>query len=154
MGHASVFIPLLKGRQKTKNAAWGISSNRILFKQQMLLLKPAAKWQKCQLRQLEMLHAKGDAHNGHTEEEPYAKVKQAEFPSEKDEPQDVAQQATGTKVTDFYFSAKWREGESCYFKALHTEGDADDRDAQEHPGNGPSNGAYQAAEQYPYKISE
>ena len=116
----------------------------------------APEGQQGQGNQFEMLFGKGDADDGDGENQSRYQMDDHDLPSEKDGPDDVEQQvdaAPGVAGFNDRF-AKGREGGNAEFDRLHTEGDADDGEAEQQPAQDVTQTSEKAAEDKPNDIAE
>ncbi len=77
-----------------------------------------------------------------------------QFPSEKDNPYNIADGSTNSEFADFDFHTEGPESESRQFDGLYTEGDSDYGDAHEDTGGYPEHGADEASENEPKQVSD
>lgn len=87
------------------------------------------KRQQRQLCQLEVLHSEGDSNDGNAKNQTGSQVQQTQFPTEKNNPQDVSDKASNTEAAYFHIPAEGSEYQPANFKALNAERNSNDGQA-------------------------
>lgn len=96
-----------------------------------------------------MLQTEGDANDCEAEYSSKDQVSYSQLPAQEQDPEDIADNASHSKPAYFYIPAKRPENKPREFKALQTERDADNGQADQDSGNSPQKSADNAAQDKP-----
>ena len=111
-----------------------------------------AEGHKRKLGKLKILQAEGNADDRHAENASEDQKAQRKLNAAKDQPKNVDEDGSRT-VAVYDLFAEGKQTELCKLKALHTDGDTDDRDAPQTAQYQPKSGSNETAKYDPQKIT-